>query len=74
LSDLETRSFADPQNKVVVFVRVGAAWRKVATNLEIGEAVTDIDAVIELHNRCFSPVWGRLSGDSEKFRMGDLPF
>lgn len=50
------------------------AWRKVATNLEFAEAVTNIDDVIELHNRYFSPVWAKMSGQGETIEMEDYPF
>ena len=33
------------------------AWRKAAQGREVIEPVTDVNEVIELHNRYFSPVW-----------------
>jgi hypothetical protein len=42
------------------------AWRKAAKGFDELEIVTDIEKVIHLHNRYFSPIWAELSkyGDS----------
>jgi hypothetical protein len=51
-----------------------SAWRKVAQNREIAEPVTDIEDVIELHNRYFSPVWAQMSQTGVTLSMDELPF
>jgi hypothetical protein len=50
------------------------AWRKVAKNREIAEPVTDIEEVIDLHNRYFSPVWAQISETGATISMEDTPF
>lgn len=39
------------------------AWRKAENNLEEIEVITNLDQVIYLHNRYFSPVWADFSSD-----------
>jgi hypothetical protein len=50
------------------------AWRKIAKNREIAEPVTDIQEIIELHNRYFSPIWAQISEQGETISMDDFPF
>ena len=50
-------------------------WRKVANNRDVLEVVTNVDEVIKLNNRFFSPVWAELSGIEDVFRLdlSDIP-
>ncbi|CAD0229179.1 conserved hypothetical protein [Planktothrix agardhii] len=41
------------------------AWRKAEKNLEEIEVITNMDEVIYLHNRYFSPVWADFSSDGK---------
>jgi hypothetical protein len=43
-----------------------SGWRKAAKGLEIIEVVTNINEVIELNNRYFSPIWSKLSSYGDK--------
>ena len=37
------------------------AWRKAAAGRDVVEVVTQVDEVIAMHNRYFSPIWAELS-------------
>jgi hypothetical protein len=50
------------------------AWRKAADGLDIIEAVTDVEEVVQLHNRYFSPVWAQASGIGSQITMEEIPF
>lgn len=41
------------------------AWRKAERNLEEIELITNLEEVIYLHNRYFSPVWADFSSDGK---------
>ena len=51
------------------------AWRKAEKGLDELEVITDVEKVINLHNRYFSPVWAGLSeyGDAIAITMNNLP-
>ena len=51
------------------------AWRKAEKGLDELEVITDVEKVINLHNRYFSPVWADLSeyGDAIAISMDNLP-
>ena len=49
------------------------AWRKAASDRDIIEVVTNVDEVVNLHNRYFSPIWAELSGIGKEIEM-DVPF
>lgn len=49
-------------------------WRKAANGLDSVEPVTDVNEVIALNNRQFSPIWARDKTVSEIFIGEDLPF
>lgn len=38
-----------------------AGWRKAARGRDVVEVVTNIEEVIDLNNRLFSPIWAELS-------------
>jgi phosphatidylserine/phosphatidylglycerophosphate/cardiolipin synthase-like enzyme len=46
-------------------------WRKAAQGRDVVEVVTDVEEVISLNNRFFSPIWAELSdiGDSIEMRF-----
>lgn len=50
-----------------------SGWRKAAIGRDVIEAVTEVEEVIKLNNRFFSPVWAEFSGVRE-IVMTDLPF
>ena len=50
------------------------AWRKVAAGRDMVEVVTNVDEVINLHNRYFSPIWAELSSVGQEIEMWDVPF
>jgi len=41
---------------------------------ELIEMVTDVEEVVTLHNRHFSPVWAELSQIGESVQTDDIPF
>jgi hypothetical protein len=45
------------------------AWRSAAQGMDHVEVVSNIEEVASLHNRLFSPVWGRMSNISEQINM-----
>jgi hypothetical protein len=50
-------------------------WRKVNQDLELLEVVTNVNSVIELNNRYFSPLWGKWSDVGDSIDMhDDMPF
>ena len=70
------RSIEEPHQKLIVIDGLLAfkgsanltqtAWRSAENNMDVVEIVTDVDEVIKLHNRYFSPIWAKMSevGDS----------
>ena len=48
-------------------------WRKATRGLDHVEIVTNVNEVIDLHNRLFSPVWAQFSKIGPSIRMGDSP-
>ena len=52
-----------------------SAWRKSAKGRDLLEVATDVEEVIGLHNKFFSPLWGELSKLGEAIEMvEDIPF
>ena len=49
-------------------------WRKFEVGREIIEFVTDVNEVIELNNRYFSPIWAEGSDVKEIQMLDDVPF
>lgn len=47
------------------------AWRKAGIGYDEVEVVTDVEKVIDLHNRYFSPVWADLSEYADTITIGD---
>jgi phosphatidylserine/phosphatidylglycerophosphate/cardiolipin synthase-like enzyme len=47
------------------------AWRKAARGYDEVEVLTDVEKVINLHNRYFSPVWADLSEYGDIIRISD---
>jgi phosphatidylserine/phosphatidylglycerophosphate/cardiolipin synthase-like enzyme len=47
------------------------AWRKAEIGYDEIEVVTDVEKVINLHNRYFSPVWADLSEYGDTIMIGD---
>lgn len=47
------------------------AWRKAARGYDEVEVLTDVEKVINLHNRYFSPVWADLSEYGDTITIGD---
>jgi hypothetical protein len=51
------------------------AWRKAAKGRDIIEVATDVNEVIELHNRFFASLWGELSDRGDAIEMMEgIPF
>jgi hypothetical protein len=48
-------------------------WRKAAKGLDSIEVVTDVQEVMDLNNRLFSPVWASFSNEKQAI-MSDVPF
>jgi hypothetical protein len=48
-------------------------WRKATKGLDHVEIVTNVDEVVNLHNRLFSPVWAQFSKIGPSIRTGDSP-
>jgi phosphatidylserine/phosphatidylglycerophosphate/cardiolipin synthase-like enzyme len=46
-----------------------AGWRKAAHGRDVVEVVTDVDEVIDLNNRFFSPIWAELEDFGDSIRM-----
>jgi len=46
-----------------------AGWRKAAQGRDVVEVVTDVDEVIDLNNRLFSPIWAELDDFGDSIRM-----
>jgi hypothetical protein len=78
------RSLDTPHQKLVVIDGLLAfkgsanltqtAWRSAAQGMDIIEVVSNVDEVINLHNRYFSPIWGKMSDLGEEIELSDLPF
>jgi len=51
-----------------------SGWRKVTQDLELLEVVTNVNGVIDLNNRYFSPLWGKCSELGDNIEMDDIPF
>lgn len=49
-------------------------WRKVAKGLDSVDVVTDVNEVIALNNRLFSPIWARESDTKQILMEDDVPF
>jgi phosphatidylserine/phosphatidylglycerophosphate/cardiolipin synthase-like enzyme len=47
------------------------AWRKAARGYDQLEVLTDVEKVMNLHNRYFSPVWADLSEYGDTINIGD---
>jgi len=47
------------------------AWRKAEIGYDEIEVVTNVEKVIDLHNRYFSPVWANLSEYGDTITIGD---
>jgi phosphatidylserine/phosphatidylglycerophosphate/cardiolipin synthase-like enzyme len=47
------------------------AWRKAARGYDEVEVLTDVEKVINLHNRYFSPIWGDLSEYGDAIAIDD---
>jgi phosphatidylserine/phosphatidylglycerophosphate/cardiolipin synthase-like enzyme len=47
------------------------AWRKAARGYDEVEVLTDLEKVINLHNRYFSPVWANLSEYGDTIMIDD---
>jgi hypothetical protein len=47
------------------------AWRKAGIGYDEVEVVTDVEKVIDLHNRYFSPVWADLSKYGDTITIGE---
>ena len=45
------------------------AWRKAERGYDQVEIITDVEQVINLHNRYFSPVWADLSEYGDTIRI-----
>jgi hypothetical protein len=50
------------------------AWRKSAVGKDLLEVVTNVNEVVSLHNRLFSPVWKEVSDIGRTIEMGESPF
>lgn len=48
-------------------------WRKAATGHDHIEVVTNIQEVVDLHNKLFSPIWAEQNKEMTKIRMEDFP-
>lgn len=46
-----------------------AGWRKAQWDYDEVEVVTDVEKVINLHNRYFSPIWAKFSGYGEALAL-----
>ena len=46
-------------------------WRKAGIGYDEVEIVTDVEKVIDLHNRYFSPVWADLSKYGDTITIGE---
>jgi len=80
------RGMDEPHHKLIVIDGLIAfkgstnlnqvAWRSALNDMDIIEVVTDVDDVIRLHNRYFSPLWARLSKLEDEIPMteDDVPF
>jgi hypothetical protein len=47
------------------------AWRKAEKGRDEVEVVTDVEKVIKLHNRYFSPIWADLSEYGDAIAIDD---
>lgn len=47
------------------------AWRKAGISYDEVEVITNVEKVIELHNRYFSPVWADLSQYGNTITIGN---
>jgi len=69
------RSIEEPHQKLIVVDGLLAfkgsgnlsqtSWRSAANGMEMIEVVTDVDEVVSLHNRFFSPLWSKVSDIGE---------
>lgn len=50
------------------------AWRKAAQDFEVVDIVTNVDEVINFHNRYFSSVWGKMHPDIQEFIMTNTTY
>jgi hypothetical protein len=48
------------------------AWRSAMNNMDVIEAVSDIEEVINFHNDFFSPLWARVSNVGDEITMINL--
>jgi phosphatidylserine/phosphatidylglycerophosphate/cardiolipin synthase-like enzyme len=48
-------------------------WRKAQWGYDEIEVVTDVEKVINLHNRYFSPIWAKLSDCGETIAIANHP-
>jgi hypothetical protein len=52
-----------------------SGWRKAIQGRDVIDIVTDVDEVVRLHNRFFSPVWLEFQNcDNDYLMMDELPF
>jgi hypothetical protein len=51
-----------------------SGWRKAAKDRDVVEVTTNVDEVIALNNRYFSPVWKELSDVGDSIKMDIIPF
>jgi DNA-directed RNA polymerase subunit RPC12/RpoP len=49
-----------------------SGWRKAEQNLDMLEVITDINEIVEVNNRYFSPLWA--NPEKTEIDMWDLPF
>ena len=45
------------------------SWRSAAKGMEIIEIVSNIDEIISLHNKFFSPIWGKIKNHNSEIKI-----